>query len=109
MVEELGPKTLIKLFLLPVWLVLVAFVGARAVDRVLDSAGEHIVRRRKLSIAGFAVFGLLVPMCECGIVVVMRRLLRRGLPLSACVAYMLAGPIIKVIVILSTFAAFSGP
>ncbi|GIW78231.1 MAG: hypothetical protein KatS3mg105_0038 [Gemmatales bacterium] len=51
--------------------------------------------------------GLLFPMCECGIIVVMRRLLRKGLPLSCCVAYMLAGPIINVIVILSTYVAFA--
>lgn len=55
-----------------------------------------------------AVLGLVFPMCECGIVVVMRRLLRKGLPLSCCVAYMLAGPIINVIVILSTWVAFQG-
>ena len=53
-----------------------------------------------------AVIGLIFPMCECGIVVVMRRLLRKGLPLSSCIAYMLAGPIINVIVIGSTWFAF---
>src|SRR5439155_24699863 len=46
------------------------------------------------------------PMCECGIIVVMKRLLRKGLPLSVCVAYMLAGPVINVVVIGSTFVAF---
>jgi uncharacterized membrane protein YraQ (UPF0718 family) len=49
--------------------------------------------------------GLVFPMCECGIVVVMRRLLRKGLPLSSCIAYMLAGPIVNVVVILSTWVA----
>src|SRR5439155_7989744 len=53
-----------------------------------------------------AVLGLVFPMCECGIVVVMRRLLRKGLPLSCCVAYMLAGPIINLVVIFSTWIAF---
>ena len=53
-----------------------------------------------------AVLGLIFPMCECGIVVVMRRLLRKGLPLSCCIAYMLAGPIINVVVIFSTWVAF---
>src|SRR5687768_2673516 len=53
-----------------------------------------------------AVLGLVFPMCECGIVVVMRRLLRKGLPLSCCIAYMLAGPIINVVVIFSTWVAF---
>ncbi|MFO0801586.1 MAG: permease [Gemmataceae bacterium] len=50
--------------------------------------------------------GLVFPMCECGIVVVMRRLLRKGLPLSCCIAYMLAGPIINLVVIFSTWIAF---
>src|SRR4030095_13620983 len=52
------------------------------------------------------VLGLLVPMCECGIVVVMRRLLRKGLPLSCCIAYMLGGPFINLVVIFSTWVAF---
>jgi uncharacterized membrane protein YraQ (UPF0718 family) len=38
----------------------------------------------------------------------MRRLLRKGLPLSCCTAYLLAGPVINVVVILSTAVAFSG-
>jgi uncharacterized protein len=53
-----------------------------------------------------ALLGLIFPMCECGIVVVMRRLLRKGLPLSCCIAYMLAGPIINLVVIFSTWVAF---
>jgi uncharacterized protein len=52
------------------------------------------------------LLGLIFPMCECGIVVVMRRLLRKGLPLSCCIAYMLAGPIVNVVVLISTFVAF---
>lgn len=54
------------------------------------------------------LLGLVFPMCECGIVVVMRRLLRKGLPLSCCIAYMLAGPIVNVVVMLSTYVAFGG-
>ncbi len=52
------------------------------------------------------MLGLIFPMCECGIVVVMRRLLKKGLPLSCCIAYMLAGPILNVVVLLSTYYAF---
>src|SRR5205085_6925003 len=35
------------------------------------------------------------------------RLLRKGLPLSVCVAYMLAGPVINIVVMGSTFVAFA--
>src|SRR5262245_40094377 len=65
-----------------------------------------VPKNRLLAISLGALLGLIFPMCECGIVPVMRRLLRKGLPLSTCVAYMLAGPIINVVVILSTYVAF---
>ena len=54
------------------------------------------------------LMGLVFPMCECGIVPVIRRLIRKGLPLSNAIAYMLAAPIVNPIVALSTYAAFRG-
>jgi uncharacterized membrane protein YraQ (UPF0718 family) len=66
-----------------------------------------IPRSRLLAIAIGGLLGLLFPMCECGIIPVMRRLLRKGVPLSCCVCYMLAGPIINVVVMMSTYVAFS--
>jgi uncharacterized protein len=68
---------------------------------------RFVPKNRKLAIGLSALLGIIFPMCECGIVPVMRRLLRKGLPLSCCVAYMHAGPIINVVVFLSTLAAFS--
>lgn len=67
-----------------------------------------IPRNRVLAIAIGGFLGLLFPMCECGIIVIMRRLLRKGVPLSSCVCYMLAGPILNVVVMLSTYVAFMG-
>jgi uncharacterized membrane protein YraQ (UPF0718 family) len=61
-----------------------------------------------LAIGIGGLLGLIFPMCECGIIPVMRRLLRKGIPLSVCVCYVLAGPIINFVVIGSTLAAFSG-
>ncbi len=65
-------------------------------------------RRRTVAVAVSALLGLIFPMCECGIVPVMRRLLRKGLPLSCAIAYMLAAPVINPVVMASTWAAFSG-
>ena len=67
-----------------------------------------IPKRRWLAVLGCTFLGLIFPMCECGIVVVMRRLLSKGLPLGCATAYMLAAPIVNPIVIISTYAAFSG-
>src|SRR3954447_19708671 len=59
------------------------------------------------AIAVGGLLGLIFPMCECGIIPVMRRLLRKGIPLSVCVCYMMAGPIINVVVMVCTYKAFS--
>jgi uncharacterized membrane protein YraQ (UPF0718 family) len=70
--------------------------------------GKLVPRYALGAVAVGGLLGLVFPMCECGIVVVMRRLLRKGLPLSCCIAYMLAGPIVNVVVMLSTYVAFGG-
>ncbi|GGG61517.1 UPF0718 protein YcgR [Paenibacillus radicis (ex Gao et al. 2016)] len=50
--------------------------------------------------------GILFPACECGIVPITRRLLKKGVPLNAGVGFMLTGPIINPIVLFSTYIAF---
>jgi uncharacterized membrane protein YraQ (UPF0718 family) len=52
--------------------------------------------------------GIIFPMCECGIVPVIRRLIGKGLPVANAIAYMLAAPIVNPIVAVSTWAAFRG-
>jgi uncharacterized membrane protein YraQ (UPF0718 family) len=87
-------------------------LGAVIAGFLEELVPQHMVSRfipknHVLAIILSSLLGLVFPMCECGIVPVMRRLLRKGLPLSCCVAYMLAGPIINVVVISSTFVAFA--
>ncbi len=53
-----------------------------------------------------SVLGLFFPVCECGVVPLVRRLFRKGLPIPAGIAFLLAAPVINPIVILSTAAAF---
>ena len=47
------------------------------------------------AIAVSGLLGLVFPMCECGSVIVIRRFIRKGLPLSSAVAYLLAAPIVR--------------
>ena len=81
--------------------ILEEFVPQQAITRLIP-------KQPLLAVMLGGVLGLVFPMCECGIVAVMRRLLRKGLPLACCIAYMLAGPIINLVVICSTWVAF-GP
>lgn len=52
------------------------------------------------------IAGSLFPACECGIVPIVRRLVGKGVPLYAGVGFLLTGPLINPIVILSTYMAF---
>jgi uncharacterized membrane protein YraQ (UPF0718 family) len=104
----------VKIFISIVWeafpfVVLGAIIAGILEEVVPQQAIAKLVPKNPiLAVAIGGVLGLVFPMCECGIVPVMRRLLRKGLPLGTCVAYMLAGPIINLIVIGSTWIAFKG-
>lgn len=52
--------------------------------------------------------GLLFPVCECAIVPVTTRLVKKGVALPIAVTFMLSAPIINPIVIVSTLYAFAG-
>jgi uncharacterized protein len=53
-----------------------------------------------------AGMGIVFPVCECAVVPVVRRLLRKGVPFGAAVAYLLAGPIFNPVVAASTAIAY---
>jgi len=78
-----------------------AYLPANVMDRLLP-------RRPFLAILVAGLLGGLFPVCECAVVPVIRRLLKKGLPLSCAVTYMLAAPIINPVVVLSTLSAFKG-
>lgn len=102
----------IVLFLGIVWealpFIIVGAIIAGILEEMLpqEAIGKLLPKNFVPAVMIGGALGLVFPMCECGIVVVMRRLLRKGLPLSCCVAYMLAGPIVNVIVLASTAVAF---
>jgi uncharacterized membrane protein YraQ (UPF0718 family) len=61
-----------------------------------------------LSVTIAGGLGLLFPVCECAIVPVVRRLLAKGFPIGAAVAFLLGGPIVNPIVGASTLIAYGG-
>ncbi|MFE5318595.1 permease [Paenibacillus sp. NPDC056579] len=52
------------------------------------------------------LLGILFPLCECGIIPVVHRLIRKGMPPYIGIVFMMAGPIINPVVFASTFVAF---
>jgi uncharacterized membrane protein YraQ (UPF0718 family) len=81
--------------------VIAAFVPSRMITRFLPK--NHLLANLMSGL-----LGLIFPVCECGIVPVVRRLLDKGLPFSCGVTYMLASPIVNPLVLVSTYAAFRG-
>lgn len=59
------------------------------------------------AILAASVAGLALPVCECAIVPVVRRLIGKGLPVSVAVTFLFAVPIINPLVIASTWVAFA--
>ncbi len=51
--------------------------------------------------------GCILPICECAVVPVVRRLGRKGLPPGAAIAYLLGGPVVNPIVLMSTAMAYN--
>jgi uncharacterized protein len=71
-----------------------------------DAIRRFTPRAPILSALFGGVLGLFFPVCECGVVPLVRRLFRKGLPIPAGIAFLLAAPVINPIVILSTATAF---
>ncbi|WP_414698911.1 permease [Paenibacillus sp. LPE1-1-1.1] len=63
-------------------------------------------RNRYLATVFGCGIGIFFPSCECGIVPITKRLINKGMPLHAGIAFMLTGPIINPIVLFSTYIAF---
>jgi len=71
-----------------------------------ETLARWIPRNPVLAVLAGAGLGIVLPVCECGIVVVVRRLLAKGLPLRVGVAFLLAAPVVNPIVFASTLTAF---
>lgn len=70
---------------------------------------EKILPKRKLpAVLVAGLLGLALPICECAVVPVIRRLVQKGLPISCGLTYMLAAPVLNPITALSTWHAFQG-
>jgi uncharacterized membrane protein YraQ (UPF0718 family) len=73
-----------------------------------ESITRWLPKNYAAAITVSALMGLVLPMCECASVVVIRRLIRKGLPLSCAITYMMGAPIVSPVVALSTYVAFRG-
>ena len=77
------------------------YLPAGTMDRFLP-------KNKFLAVLTAGLMGAVFPVCECAVVPVIRRLVKKGLPVSCGLTYMLAAPIVNPITALSTWKAFQG-
>jgi uncharacterized protein len=90
---------------------LVLGVGVSAVVAALVPAGllpRLLPRRPALAVPAAAAAGVALPGCECGSVPIADRLVDRGAPPPAALAFLLSAPAINPVVLVATAVAFPG-
>lgn len=80
------------------------FIDAYLPPGLID---RWLPKNKVLAVLLSGLLGAIFPVCECAVVPVIRRLIRKGLPMSCAITYMLSAPIINPIVVVSTAMAFS--
>ena len=66
-----------------------------------------IIPKNKILGSIVGVFlGFFLPACDCAVIPVSKRLLKKNVPINVAVSFMLASPIINPVVLLSTYNAF---
>ncbi|WP_425454004.1 permease [Paenibacillus flagellatus] len=63
-------------------------------------------RHPVLGVLFACTLGVVFPLCECGMIPIVRRLMRKGMPVYIAVAFILAGPVLNPVVYASTYMAF---
>lgn len=109
------PKSILLLNTMFLSIILEAFpfilIGVFASAIIQTFVSEDMVRRfiptnPLLAIFPAAIVSVLLPVCECAIILVVRRLLRKGLPLHVGIIFLVGAPILNPIVFASTYYAF---
>lgn len=91
------------------FLFLGAFVSAIFEVCVPQDKLDRILPRGKVAGLLFGLFaGMLIPTCECGVVSIVRRLIKKGVPAHAAITYMFSAPIINPLVMAATYVAYRG-
>lgn len=89
------------------FVILGAFISSIIQVYVSENLIARILPKNKfIGLFAASLAGLIFPVCECAIIPIARRLMKKGVPVNMAVTFMLAVPIVNPIVLLSTYYAF---
>ncbi|MFF2445847.1 permease [Neobacillus sp. NPDC058068] len=89
------------------FILLGVFVSAIIQSFVSENMIQKVMPRNAyLAVIPAALIGIIFPICECAVIPVVRRLIKKGMPAHVGVVIMLSAPIINPVVYASTYFAF---
>jgi uncharacterized protein len=88
--------------------VLLGVFASALVQRHLSPAtvARWLPQRRVGVVVAASLFGLVAPVCDCGVIPLARRLAAKGVPGYAATTFIVAAPVVNPIVLVSTAVAF---
>lgn len=89
------------------FLLLGALISSIIEAFVSDEKLARLIPKNKIlaSLVGI-LLGFFIPACDCAVIPVSKRLIKKKVPINVVVSFMLASPIINPVVLLSTYYAF---
>ena len=89
------------------FLLLGSLISAIIETFISDEIFVKIIPKNKIlgSLVGVCL-GFFLPACDCAVIPVSKRLLKKKVPINVAISFMLASPIINPVVLLSTYYAF---
>ncbi len=89
------------------FLLLGAMISSIIETYISDETMAKIIPKNPVlgSIVGI-IMGFFLPACDCAVIPVSKRLLKKKVPINVAISFMLASPIINPVVLLSTYYAF---
>ena len=89
------------------FLLLGAIISSVIENYISNERLAKIIPKNKILGSFVGIFlGFFLPACDCAVIPVSKRLLKKGVPINVAISFMLASPIINPIVLLSTYNAF---
>ncbi|WP_203288500.1 permease [Metabacillus sp. cB07] len=67
---------------------------------------KYLPKNAVIALFPAALLGIIFPVCECAIVPIVRRLIKKGMPLHIGIVFLVSAPILNPVVFASTYYAF---
>lgn len=89
------------------FLLLGSFISSIIENYISNETISKLIPKNKILGSIVGVFlGFFIPACDCAVIPVSKRLLKKKVPINVAISFMLSSPIINPVVLLSTYYAF---